>query len=121
MSDLDAVGSAIGVLRICKMCDVPAVIAINSEATLAGPLLKTFLDAGEGHDFIAPDQTLDVITPNTLLIVVDTYQKRLLESQQIYEKCKRVVVIDHHRMAVGHIDNPTLIYHEPYALSLIHI
>lgn len=117
MSDLDAVGSAIGVLRICKMCDVPAGIAINSEATLAGPLLKTFLDAGEGHDFIAPDQTLDVITPNTLLIVVDTYQKRLLESQQIYEKCKRVVVIDHHRMAVGHIDNPTLIYHEPYASS----
>ena len=117
MSDLDAVGSAIGVLRICKMCDVPAVIAINSEATLAGPLLKTFLDAGEGHDFIAPDQTLDVVTPNTLLIVVDTYQKRLLESQQIYEKCKRVVVIDHHRMAVGHIDNPTLIYHEPYASS----
>ena len=117
MSDLDAVGSAIGVLRICKMCDVPAVIAINSEATLAGPLLKTFLDAGEGHDFIAPDQTLDVITPNTLLIVVDTYQKRLLESQQIYEKCKRVVVIDHHRMAVGHIDNPTLIYHEPYSSS----
>ena len=117
MSDLDAVGSAIGVLRICKMCNVPAVIAINSEATLAGPLLKTFLDAGEGHDFIAPDQTLDVITPNTLLIVVDTYQKRLLESQQIYEKCKRVVVIDHHRMAVGHIDNPTLIYHEPYASS----
>ena len=117
MSDLDAIGSAIGALRICKMCGVPAVIAVNSEATLAGPLLKTVIDAGEGHDFIAPDQTLDVITPNTLLIVVDTYQKRLLESQKIYEKCKRVVVIDHHRMAVGHIDNPLLLYHEPYASS----
>ena len=117
MSDLDAVGSAVGALRICKMCGVPAVIAINSDATLAGPLLKSFLDAGCGHDFIAPDQTLDVITPNTLLIVVDTYQKRLLESQKIYEKCKRVVVIDHHRMAVGHIDRPLLLYHEPYASS----
>lgn len=117
MSDLDAVGSAIGALRICKMCGVPAVIAINSDATLAGPLLKTFLDAGCGKDFIVPDQTLDVITPNTLLIVVDTYQKRLLESQKIYEKCKRVVVIDHHRMAVGHIDRPLLLYHEPYASS----
>lgn len=117
MSDLDAVGSAVGALRICKMCGVPAVIAINSDATLAGPLLKSFLDAGGGHDFIAPDQTLDVITPNTLLIVVDTYQKRLLESQKIYEKCKRVVVIDHHRMAVGHIDRPLLLYHEPYASS----
>ena len=117
MSDLDAIGSAIGVLRICKICGVPAVIAVNSDATLAGPLLKTFIDAGEGHNFILPDQTLDVITPRTLLIVVDTYQKRLLESQKIYEKCKRVVVIDHHRMAVGHIDNPLLLYHEPYASS----
>ena len=117
MSDLDAIGSAIGVLRICKICGVPAVIAVNSDATLAGPLLKTFIDTGEGHNFIPPDQTLDVITPRTLLIVVDTYQKRLLESQKIYEKCKRVVVIDHHRMAVGHIDNPLLLYHEPYASS----
>lgn len=117
MSDLDAIGSAIGVLRICKICGVPAVIAVNSDATLAGSLLKTFIDAGEGHNFIPPDQTLDVITPRTLLIVVDTYQKRLLESQKIYEKCKRVVVIDHHRMAVGHIDNPLLLYHEPYASS----
>ena len=117
MSDLDAIGSAIGVLRICKICGVPAVIAVNSGAALAGPLLKTFIDAGEGHNFILPDQTLDVITPRTLLIVVDTYQKRLLESQKIYEKCKRVVVIDHHRMAVGHIDNPLLLYHEPYASS----
>lgn len=117
MSDLDAIGSAIGVLRICKICGVPAVIAVNSDATLAGPLLKTFIDAGEGHNFIPPDQTLDVITPRTLLIVADTYQKRLLESQKIYEKCKRVVVIDHHRMAVGHIDNPLLLYHEPYASS----
>ena len=117
MSDLDAIGSAIGVLRICKICGVPAVIAVNSDATLAGPLLKTFIDAGEGHNFIPPDQTLDVITPRTLLIVVDTYQKRLLESQKIYEKCKRIVVIDHHRMAVGHIDNPLLLYHEPYASS----
>ena len=117
MSDLDDIGSAIGVLRICKICGVPAAIAVNSDATLAGPLLKTFIDAGEGHNFILPDQTLDVITPRTLLIVVDTYQKRLLESQKIYEKCKRIVVIDHHRMAVGHIDNPLLLYHEPYASS----
>lgn len=116
-SDLDAIGSAIGVLRICKMCDVPAVIAVHTDTTMAGPLIDTFLQAGESHNFIEPDETLDLITPQTLLIVVDTYQKNLLESQQIYEKCQRVVVIDHHRMAVGHIDNPQLLYHEPYASS----
>ena len=35
MSDLDAIGSAEGVLRICKICDVPAVIAVRRDATLA--------------------------------------------------------------------------------------
>src|SRR5699024_560734 len=117
MSDLDAVGSAIGVLRMCKMCNVPSVIAVQQNATLAGSLIDAFLDAGEGHNFIEPRETLGLITPDTLLIVVDTYQKYLLESKEIYEKCKRVVVIDHHRMAVGHIDNPILLYHEPYASS----
>ncbi len=116
-SDLDALGSAIGILRMCKMCDVPSVIAIRSGATLAGALLDTFIEAGESHNFIEPEEVYNLITPDTLLIVTDTYQKRLLEDQKIYEKCRRVVVIDHHRMAVGHIDNPILLYHEPFASS----
>lgn len=117
MTDLDAIGSAIGILRICKMCGVPSVIAVHGKATLAAQLIDAFVQAGEGHNFIEPEETLRLITPKTLLIVTDTYQKRLLESPQIYEKCKRVVVIDHHRMAVGHIDDPVLLYHEPYASS----
>ena len=80
-------------------------------------LLDVFNKAGEDHNFIEPEETYKLITPKTLLIVTDTYQKRLLEDQKIYEKCSRVVVIDHHRMAVGHIDNPILLYHEPFASS----
>lgn len=117
LSDLDAVGSAIGILRMCKMCSVPAVIAVRRQTTLAAPLIDGFVEAGEGHDFIEPEKTLRAITPKTLLVVVDTYQKRLLECPEIYERCERVVVIDHHRMAVGHIDDPLLLYHEPYASS----
>lgn len=117
LSDLDAVGSAIGVLRMCRMCEVPAVIAVRRQTTMAGALLDAFTEAGEGHDFIEPEKTLKTITPRTLLVVVDTYQKRLLECPEIYERCERVVVIDHHRMAVGHIDDPLLLYHEPYASS----
>ena len=115
-SDLDAIGSAIGLLRMCKMCDVPSVIAVRSKATLAGQLLDVSTKQ-EDHNFIEPEETYKLITPRTLLIVTDTYQKRLLEDQKIYEKCSRVVVIDHHRMAVGHIDNPILLYHEPFASS----
>ena len=56
-SDLDAIGSAIGLLRMCKMCDVPSVIAVRSKATLAGQLLDVFNKAGEDHNFIEPEET----------------------------------------------------------------
>lgn len=117
LSDLDSLGSAIGVLSICKSMNVPAVIAIRREATLAQSLLQAFDRAGRGEDFIAPQKALDYITPKTLLIVVDTHIKGLLESREIYEKCRQVVVIDHHRKAVGHIEDAVLSFHEPYASS----
>ena len=117
LSDLDSLGSAIGVLSICKSMNVPAVIAIRREATLAQSLLQAFDWAGRGEDFIAPQKALDYITPKTLLIVVDTHIKGLLESREIYEKCRQVVVIDHHRKAVGHIEDAVLSFHEPYASS----
>ena len=44
---LDAIGSAEGVLRICKICDVPAVIAVRRDATLAGSLINALIAAGQ--------------------------------------------------------------------------
>ncbi len=46
MSDLDAIGAAEGVLRICKICDVPAVIAVRRDATLAGSLIDALCRQG---------------------------------------------------------------------------
>lgn len=117
MSDLDSAGAAVGVLRICKICDVPAAIVLRREATLATPLVTEFDKAGFGEDFISPETALEGITKNTLLIVVDTYLKGLLESFEVYQKCRHVAVIDHHRKAVGHIENTVVLYHEPYASS----
>ena len=117
MSDLDAIGAAVGVLRICKICDKPAAIVVRREATLAGPLIKTFEDADLDEDFITPETALEGITQDTLLVVVDTYLINLLESREVYERCRNVAVIDHHRKAVGHIENTVVLYHEPYASS----
>ena len=117
MSDLDAIGAAVGVLRICKICDKPAAIVVRRDATLAGPLIKSFEDANLDEDFITPETALDCITQDTLLVVVDTYLINLLESKEVYERCRNVAVIDHHRKAVGHIENTVVLYHEPYASS----
>ena len=117
MSDLDAIGSAEGVLRICKICDVPAVIAVRRDATLAGSLIDALCRAGQKDDFIDPKDALPIISKRTLCIVVDTYQVGLVESKDILEKCGKVAVIDHHRKGVGYIENPALVCHEPYSSS----
>ena len=117
MSDLDAIGSAEGVLRICKICDVPAVIAVRRDATLASSLINALVAAGQEDDFIDPKGARPIISKRTLCIVVDTYQVNLVESKEILEKCGKVAVIDHHRKGVGFIENPALVCHEPYSSS----
>ena len=117
MSDLDAIGYAEGVLRICKICDVPAVIAVRRDATLASSLINALVAAGQEDDFIDPKGALPIISKRTLCIVVDTYQVNLVESKEILEKCGKVAVIDHHRKGVGFIENPALVCHEPYSSS----
>ncbi len=117
MSDLDAIGSAEGVLRICKICDAPAVIAVRRDATLASSLINALVAAGQEDDFIDPKGALPIISKRTLCIVVDTYQVNLVESKEILEKCGKVAVIDHHRKGVGFIENPALVCHEPYSSS----
>ena len=117
LSDLDAIGSAEGVLRICKICDVPAVIAVRRDATLASSLINALVAAGQEDDIIDPKGALPIISKRTLCIVVDTYQVNLVESKEILEKCGKVAVIDHHRKGVGFIENPALVCHEPYSSS----
>ena len=110
-------GLAEGVLRICKICDVPAVIAVRRDATLAGSPIDALCRAGQKDDFIDPKDALPIISKRTLCIVVDTYQVGLVESKDILEKCGKVAVIDHHRKGVGYIENPALVCHEPYSSS----
>ena len=67
--------------------------------------------------FIDPAEAQFRITPNTLLIICDTHTENLVESEEVYRRCKTVVVIDHHRKMVNHIENAVIFYHEPYASS----
>lgn len=116
-SDLDAVGAAIGALRICRIFNKPAAIVVKKKESLAENLIDEMIAAGYGEDFLPPEEVIDSITPQTLLIIVDTHLPYLLESREVYNNCKNVVLIDHHRKCVGFIDNAVITYHEPYASS----
>ncbi len=116
-ADMDALGAAVGMLRFCKICKKKAAIVINQKRNVAGHLVQALLDEGYGEELLTPTEALQVANEKTLLIVVDTHMKYMLESEELFNACSDVVVIDHHRLIPGRIDTASVFYHEPYASS----
>lgn len=67
--------------------------------------------------FITPDEALSTMTEKSLVIVVDTHKPSLVIDDRLLNNSEKVVVIDHHRRGEEFIQNPTLVYMEPYASS----
>jgi len=117
-ADLDCLGAAVGILKTVRQMGKPGAIAIDAEKNLVRPLLeKLLLNGYTPGDFMRPEEARAHIGEHTLLVVVDTHVPQVLESEELYRACKTVVVIDHHRKLVEHIDNAVIFYHEPYASS----
>lgn len=118
-ADLDCLGAAIGMYAGFSTLGKPCAIVLDTEKSLAQPLYTHMLQQEKRYEnaFISPAQALDAVTRNTLLVVVDTHVPSILESREVYEACRNVVVIDHHRKMVEHIDNAIIFFHEPFASS----
>lgn len=116
--DLDCVGASAGMATAIRSIGKKAFIVIDREKNLSKTLIEMVKSDEGNHDlFIDPDEALFSITPQTLLIICDTHTPNLVESAEVYKRCKTVVIIDHHRKMVNHIDNAVIFYHEPYASS----
>lgn len=117
-SDLDAVGAAVGMWSvISKTFENNTRIVINKKTSLAEVFLDNFISKGYRNTFIEPSEAKKKVNERTLLIIVDTHSPTFVEDVELYKKCKNVVVIDHHRMMVNHIDNACVFFHEPFASS----
>lgn len=117
-SDLDCVGASIGIWSaVTKAQKKPAHIVVNQKQSLATQIIESMKNAGNSNMFMEPQEAVLSATDKTLLIIVDTHSPTFLESVELYKKCKSVVVIDHHRMMVNHINNSVVFFHEPFASS----
>ena len=116
-ADLDAIGSAIGLSRACVGIQKNVNIVVNQNTCLANCLIDYYCEFEDAGLFVSPSGALDLVRRNTLLFVVDTHSPHLVESKELYQACKNVVVIDHHRKLVDYIDNALIFFHEPYASS----
>lgn len=119
--DLDSIGAAVGLAGSINSMGKSAKIVVDPINNLAAPIIDRLTSLGDGDMFMDEATALDVISDDTLLIIVDTHNKNIIESPELYKKARHVVVIDHHRKNVNFIDNAVIFHNEPYASSTCEI
>lgn len=118
-SDMDAVGAASGLCGAVRAMGFEANVCVNEKTTLAKPIIERLRErlSEEAELFLSEEEALSVMTEDTLLIVTDTNNKDKLDSKAVYAKAKKVVYIDHHRLATTCIDNAIIFLLDPDASS----
>lgn len=116
-ADLDALGAAIGMYSEALAQKKDAYIVMARDRTLTTPLIRRMDEQGKGGIIIGPEQAMEILTKKSLLIIVDTHRPDFVESPELYRAAKAVIVIDHHRKVVDHIDDALIFFHEPGASS----
>ena len=119
ITDVDALGAAIGIYRAGKTLGKTVNIVVNDPTTSIRPLMMGYMNNSEYEPsmFITSDQARDLVDNNTVVVVVDTNKPSYTECQDLLYMPKTVVVLDHHRRGSEVIENAVLSYVEPYASS----
>ncbi|CAM4201219.1 diguanylate cyclase and phosphoesterase [Lederbergia lenta] len=118
--DMDAIGASIGIRKAAEMNQREGYIVVDfSELDIS---VKRLIEEMKGYPelyswLITPEEAMELMTDNTLLVVVDTHKPSLVIEEKLLGKTDRIVVIDHHRRSEDFIKKPLLVYMEPYASS----
>lgn len=117
--DADCLGAAVGIYRLAKHNNKEANIVFNNYGIALKELYEKLIKEEEYALVLLPENELiSKVNDQTLVVVVDTHKKELVDAPNILEKANKVVVIDHHRRSADDmIENPVLTFHEVYASS----
>lgn len=116
-TDLDAIGSAVGLACAAENFGIPVYIATDKKKTLALPLIEKLEMEGMGGLIIGQDKAVDLLDKKGLLIVVDTHIESFVEFPKLYDIAETKVIIDHHRRAAADIEDAVIFHHDPGASS----
>ncbi len=119
--DMDSIGAAIGVRKMAEMNKVAGYVVLNFQE-LNGSVRRLMNEIEANNSdlyshFISPEEVVSRITHKSLLVIVDTHKPAMVIDSSLLNRTEKVVIIDHHRRGEDFIENPTLVYMEPYASS----
>lgn len=120
LPDMDALGSAVGILKMVMHNEVDGYVVIDKdEVDKSVNRLMREMSKNEQFMscFISPEKAKELISEDTLIIVVDTHRPTMVEEESLLNETDKIVVIDHHRRGEDFIKDAILVYMEPYASS----
>ena len=119
LPDIDSFGSALGIYIIAKKFGKEAHIVFGEISSSVRPFMNRFIDKEEYPDdmFIKKEEAANYLTASTVVIVVDVNRPQRTECPQLLDKCKTIIVFDHHRRSSDTITGAVLSYVDPYASS----
>ncbi len=116
--DFDSIGSAVGLASAMRRIGIPAYAVVNKERNAAKNLIERF-EGMEDPLIIEPEEARSRFTKSSLLIIVDTHIIKKLEDKELYAMADsdHLVVIDHHRLSTGAIENAGIMWQDPNVSS----
>ena len=117
-SDIDAMGSGFGIYRFAKTLGKDAYIVNETSSFSIDNFISIAKEDEEYNGAIIDKNTaLQIITQDSLLVVVDTHKTTYVEAPELLSKTNKIVIIDHHRRSPDFIQKSILTFHEVYASS----
>lgn len=116
--DFDSFGASVGVARLAMaMGHKPNIIINKRDVNIKHCFEKLSELPDYDNVFVDKVTGLDLIRPDTLLVIVDVNNPMLFEAPDIAHNVKTMVVIDHHRKTGEYAREPRVTYIEPSASS----
>lgn len=116
--DMDALGAAVGMQHFAQNVMNNAYTVYN-ETEMAPDIARAIqkLEEENCSNLLTVEKAKKMVTPQSLLIMVDHSKTHLTLSKPFYEQFSQVVVVDHHRRDTDFPSNAILTYIESGASS----
>ncbi len=116
--DFDSFGASIGISRLALLCGVQSKIAVDMRDKNIAPCIE-YMQTEESYSqtFVDSAEAFDLISPDTLVVLVDHNTLERSQFSDISKKVNNVVILDHHRKGEPLPDSVVLSYIEPSASS----
>lgn len=119
VGDMDSFGASIGVLSAVRSKGKEGYIVLGDiNPSIKNLYEKIKTDHQEYLEYIiSPEEAVELASKDSLCVVVDIHRPKYTEAPELLDIVDKVVLIDHHRRGAEFIEDPVLVYLEPYASS----